>query len=216
MKTLLNHKKFILGALLALASTAVQAAKVGYYEMCYEEGRPWAITTISAAGHTPVYLADLSATDLNGLDVLFVTNCYNLGYSAEYMSRLPAITAAVNNGMVLMMHDRRVEDAYRILPGGSGIRLVRELARDIDVYDNTTLVTNGPGGVVDNSTLDNARNSEHGYARVNTLPANNRVILTRPNSTQAVTLSYPHGQGHVVFSTIPLDYYAGILPVCRR
>ena len=216
MYMLLNRKSVILGALLALSSTAVQAAKVGYYEMCYSEGRSWAITTISAAGHTPVYLADLTSADLNGLDVLFVTNCYNLGYGAEYLSRLPAIDAAVQNGLVMMMHDRTVANISRALPGGSGIGSVYEPAKNINVYDNTTLVTNGPGGVVDNETLDNARNSEHGYVHKHTLPANTRVILTRPAATQAVTLSYPHGKGHVIYSTIPLDYYAGILPVCRR
>ena len=89
----MKHSVRNLGAILALGFAVgfgnAQAAQVGYYEMCKGEGNGWAVTPISSAGHTPVYLSDLTAADLNGLDVLFVTNCNNLEYAAEYLNRLP-------------------------------------------------------------------------------------------------------------------------------
>ena len=195
----------------------VQAAQVGYYEMCDGQGRAWAVTPISNAGHTPVYLADLSTADLNGLDVLFVTNCNNTAYGTEYLSRMADISSAISNdGLVLIVHDRKVSAASQILPGGADIQTVREPARDIDVVDTGTVLTNGPGGQLGDTSMDQARNSEHGYTQAASLPASARVILTRPDHTKAIVYSYKHGLGSVVYSSIPLDYYAGILPVCAR
>lgn len=202
--------------LLGLVSTAAEAAKVGYYAMCYSEGRPWAVAPISAAGHTPVYLADLSTADLNGLDVLFVSNCSNNYYGTEYLARLPEIDQAVQDGLVLLIHDRKVAGATAILPGGGGIQTVRSAGQNVDVVDDSTSVTHGPGGVIDNVTLDGARNSEHGYLVRGSLPASGHPILSRPDKSQGVVSTYEHGKGNVIYSSVPLDYYAGILPICIR
>ncbi|MDH5445159.1 MAG: PKD domain-containing protein [Gammaproteobacteria bacterium] len=216
MRRLLKQQLGLVLALFTLVSTSVFGANVGYYEMCNGEGRPWAITPITAAGHTPVYLADLSSADLNGLDVLFVTNCNNFGYDSEYLSRLPEIDQAVQNGLVLMIHDRKVDGASAILPGGANIKTVRGAGRDVNVVDNTTALTNGPGGVIDDTILDHARNTEHGYIQAASLPAGYRTILSRPNPSQSVVTVYDHGLGNVIYSSVPLDYYAGIMPICMR
>ena len=47
------------------------------------------------------------------LDGLSVTNCDNDGFGTAYTDHLAAITAAVNGGMVLFVHDRTVTDAAR-------------------------------------------------------------------------------------------------------
>lgn len=212
---LFSRGVFVL-TLFGLFSSSAFGAKVGYYQMCYGEGQPWAVTPIVAAGHTPVYLADLTSADLQGLDVLFVTNCDNITYGAEYLSRLAEVDQAVQNGLVLMLHDRKVDEASRILPGGSGFLSVRGPGRDVNVVDDTTKLTHGPGGVIDNTIIDGARNTEHGYLLVSSLPAGARTILSRPDPSQSVVTAYEHGKGYVVYSTVPLDYYAGILPVCMR
>ncbi|MDH5178471.1 MAG: PKD domain-containing protein [Gammaproteobacteria bacterium] len=216
MSQVLKRLRPMVFGVLALWGFSIQAANVGYYEMCYGEGRPWAITPISASGHTPVYLADIGTGDLQGLDVLFITNCSNNTHGAEYLARLPEVSAAVQNGLVLMIHDRRVDQAAKILPGGNTISSVRETGTNIDVADTHTKVTNGPAGQIDDTTLDDARNSEHGYVNRTSIPGRSAVVLTRPDKSKAVTFSYRHGKGHVIYSSIPLDYYAGILPVCAR
>jgi hypothetical protein len=200
----------------AVLATSSPAAVVGYYEMCDEQGAAYEVAPILAAGHSPVLLTDLGPADLAGIDVLFVTNCDNGGYDAEYLSRLASIQSAVAAGMVLVIHDRFVDAAESILPGGLGFTILRDFAdgSNVDVVDNTTLVTNGPGGLVTNSTLDGGNFSSHGFAVAASLPGNARLILSRTNPSEIVTFSYPFGAGAVVYSSIPLDFYldTGSLP----
>lgn len=216
MRQYLSSRGMLVLALFGLLSTSAFGAKVGYYEMFDGKGLSWAIAPISTAGHTPVYLSDLSAADLQGLDVLFVTNYNNEGYGAEYLSRRPEIAAAVQNGLVLMIHDRQVTNAASILPGGGGIRFVRLPNMNVDVADASTLVTNGPGGVIVNSTLDGGRYANHGHAVLASLPAGSAVPLTEPDTSKAVTFSYPHGKGSVIYSSIPIDRYLNLAPICAQ
>lgn len=195
---------------IAWASDA-RAGNVGYYEMCSGHGMSWQVPPITTAGQTPVQLFDLRSSDLAGLDVVFVTNCNNGGYSSEYVSRLSDIQAAVAGGLVLVIHDRYVDGAEGILPGGGGFTIVRDFSDGarVDVLDATTLVTNGPGGVVGNATLDGGVYSTHGYALAGSLPGAARSILSRTNGAEVVTFSYAYGSGSVIYSTIPLDFYLG-------
>jgi hypothetical protein len=187
----------------------VTPAVVGYYQMDLEEGNYSQETAILAAGDTPVHLYDLSSADLAGIDVLDVQNGDNSAYDFEYLSRLPDIESAVAGGMVLVIHDRYVDEAESILPGGGSFNIVRDFTDDanIDVLDDSTLVTNGPGGIVDNFTLDGGTSSSHGYAYADSLPASADLILSQGDPTHIVTFSYGYGAGTVIYSTIPLDYY---------
>ena len=185
------------------------SAVVGYYDMSDGMGRSTQVPPITTAGETPVQLTDLTASDLIGIDVLFVQNPSNSSYGSEYVSRLSSIQAAVNDGMVLIIHDRYVTIAETILPGGGGFDIRRDFGddRDIDILDNTTLVTNGPGGVVTNTNLDGGTSSTHGFAVDGTLPPDAAMILSRSNSSEIVTFSYGYGAGSIVYSSIPLDFY---------
>jgi cysteine-rich repeat protein len=204
----------LLAAVLLLAAgpllvSPARAVIVGCYEMCRAEGTSWQATPVKAAGQTAVLLGDLTPAALGRLDVLFVTNCSNDSYHQSYLSHLADIEAAVARGMVLVVHDRQVTDAATILPGGNGITLTRDegpLTRNIDVLDDTTLITDGPGGSIDDATLDEGTQSNHGYAEEPTLPPGATPILSSAES-QIVTFGYPFRQGFVVYSTIPLDYY---------
>jgi methionine-rich copper-binding protein CopC len=187
----------------------VTPAIVGYYQMDFEEGNVNQETAILAAGDTPVHLFDLSSADLAGIDVLDVQNGANEGYGGEYLSRLADIEAAVAGGMVLVIHDRYVDGAESILPGGETFNIVRDFedGANIDVLDDSTLVTNGPGGAVDNSTLDGGNSSSHGFAFADSLPASAALILSQGDPTHVVTFAYGHGAGTVIYSSIPLDFY---------
>lgn len=193
----------------ALWSSNTMAVNVGYYEMCNGAGQAWQVPPITTAGQTPVLLNDLTAADMTGVDVIFITNCNNFAYDAEFTSRLGDIHAAVNSGKVLVIHDRYVDPAESILPGGGGFTILRNFAdaTNTNVVDTTTLVTNGPGGSVDNLSLDGGNLSHHGYALSGSLPATSKRILSRANANEIVTFSYAYGSGQVIYSTIPLDYY---------
>jgi hypothetical protein len=184
-------------------------AVVGYYDMLSGQGVSSQVAAITAAGHTPVQLTDLTTADLSGVDVIDIQNPDNFAYGTEYLSRLASIQNAVSNGKVLVIHDRYVDQAESILPGGGGFNVVRDFSdpADIDVLDNTTLVTNGPGGVINNSTLDGGSSSSHGFAISGSLPGTSKRILSTGDPTHIVTFSYSFGSGSVIYSSIPLDYY---------
>ncbi len=104
-----------------------------------------------------------------------------------------------------------VAGSEAILPGGAGFTIIRDFCDDanINIRDNSTLVTNGPGGVLNDASLDGGNSSSHGYSVAASLPANASLILSRGNTDEIVTFSYPYGSGCVVYSTIPLDHYLG-------
>lgn len=202
------------GDLIQLKRTSrEEATTVGYYDMNSASGNFNQLAPIRAAGLPGVGLGDLSAADLKDVDVLFVQNPSNSGYGAEYLSRLADIETAVKDGMVLVIHDRFVEDAESILPGGSTFQITRNVDyglpdnRDINIVDNSTLVTNGPGGTLNDTILDGGNYSNHGFAVAGTLPGDASFILSQTSPQNLVTFSYKYGAGAVVYSTIPLDYY---------
>ena len=207
--------KGIIKSIFALAamslSTAALAVNVGYYDMIAGQGNATQVPSILIAGETPVLLNDLTAADLAGIDVLYVQNPSNFGFGAEYVSRVPDVEAAVAAGMVLIIHDRRVTAAETILPGGAGFTIVRDFSdnTNIEIIDDTTLVTNGPGGVLDNNSLDGGNSSSHGFTVAGSLPGDSVNILSRTDAEEIVTMCYPFESGAVVYSTIPLDFYLG-------
>lgn len=213
------------------------SGQVGYYDMSAGQGASNQVPSIEAAGGTPVLITDPTAAQLSGLDALVVQNPSNGSFGSEYTSRLADIAAAVNGGMSLIFHDRFVTGANSVLPGGGGITTVRDFTygANIDVAVSSTTVTNGPGGIVGPTTLDGGNSSSHGYVDASTLPAGAITPLVRgdgvggtvngptsadgfptpkrdvqadnPVTNEGVTTCYPHGAGHVLYSTIPLDFY---------
>jgi hypothetical protein len=162
---------------------------------------------IEAAGYDAVSLTSLTAADLQVVQVLMVMNPNYEGYADDYLSSLSAIDLAVKNGVVLLIFDRYVTEAASILPGGQAITVMRALDNPIDIADPNNSVVNGPGGQLNNDSLDSGNYSRHGYASVGSLPAGAVVILSTGDPSQAVMFSYRYGTGYVIYSAIPLDYY---------
>ncbi|MCA9121143.1 MAG: pre-peptidase C-terminal domain-containing protein [Planctomycetaceae bacterium] len=191
------------------AVAASGPARVGYYDMGVGAGVTAQVTPIVAAGQTPVQIFDLSAAELASIDVLFVQNPSNGGYGSEYVSQLATIQAAVDNGLVLLLHDRYVSNAESVLPGGTSFNIVRDSGdnANIDVLDTSSIVVDGPGGIITNTSLDGGTSSSHGFAVQGSLPGDASLILSRGNPSEIVTFSYAFGDGDVLYSSIPLDYY---------
>ncbi len=198
-------------ALLMGGQLPAYAANVGYYDMDLGEGNANQVEPITTAGHTAVNITDPTTAQLAAVDVLFVQNPDNGAFGAEYVSRLADIQAFVSAGGGLIIHDRYVEDAESILPDSEGFDIIRGFGNgtQIDVLNDTTLVTNGPGGVIDDTSLDGGNSSNHGFAVTGSLPLDAARILSTSDPDQIVTFSYGHGAGCVVYSSIPLDFYLG-------
>ena len=181
------------------------AKRVGYYDMSLGRGQNYEVPPIAAAGGAAIAIDDPSAVELANLDVLTVTNPGNAGYGSGYVNRLSEITAAVQNGMILVIHDRFVAGAAAILPAGTGFAFVRSFTEgsDINIHDSSTQITAG----LNDTSLDGGLFSSHGFAIDGSLPAGAKLILSTMISSHIVTFCYGVGKGAVIYSTIPLDFY---------
>jgi hypothetical protein len=203
--------------------------QVGYYDL---RGGPVGemIAPIVTAGMTPVAIQNshvqpaFDAADLSAIDILFVNNERNnlQGYGGARRANLSRVFDWISRGGVFVFHDWVVDgaDIAAVLPGSPG-NILRDVGAgrdDIDIVDDTTAVTNGPGGVLLDSSLDNGASSSHGFAAAASIPQGARGILSRANPAELVLYAYPHGHGWVVYSTIPLSHYlegGGSVPAFR-
>ncbi len=183
-------------------------ATVGYYDMSLGQGGAYQVNELTGNGHVAVNITVPNAAQLAGIDMLYVTNPSNSGFGAEYMANLPAIGAAVQNGMNLVIFDRHVTNANTILPGGFSISAVRNTASGAT---DINLAAGAPAAFtagLTNSSLDGGNLSSHGFVTLASLPPGAVPLLTRANPSQIVAFTYPYGSGTVFYSTIPLDFYS--------
>jgi VCBS repeat-containing protein len=184
---------------------------VGYYSMYAGQGVASQVDEITIAGFTPVNVTIPNATQLAGLAALYANNEYNSSYNGEYVSNLSAIWSAVVNGMTLIIHDRTVTGAPSILPGiGASFSIYRDFAdpSQADLHpDAGYKIAAGPGGNINDTTLDNGFYTSHGYISVESMSSSAEVFLSRTNDNEAITIGYEYGAGYVIYSTIPLDFY---------
>jgi hypothetical protein len=164
-------------------------------------------TVVTNVGYSASILGDLTAGDLTGLDVLWLLNSDNVGQLVQLTSNLPAIDAFVTGGGVLLYHDRDVTRAATAVPGAGSISFTRNLRSSIDVLATMTLVAEGPGGVIGNTTLDGCDASNHGYMAASSLPVGAVPVFSRTVPNQIVDAFFGHGFGFVYYSSIPLDFF---------
>lgn len=204
------------GVLAALSVAAAPSAHadpvvVGYYTD-YNPGSTAPSGYITLVGDTPVQITDIGAANFGDYGKLFLLEPANGSPTAAFLGSAGDLADFVNGGGLLMLHSRNVAqgvDDNALLPGGAGITLVTFFGTNIDVNTPGTLVTNGPFGTINNSTLDGGNWSFHGYALVGTLPAGAVSILSDGDPNHSVAFYYPFGNGWVYYSTIPLDFYLG-------
>ena len=186
-----------------------ESSLVGYYDMYSNEGVYNQIDSIENANLTPLKVLNLAESELKELAILYVQNPSNENFGSEYIQQLNVIENAVQDGLKLIIHDRYVTNGQTILPGGESIITVRtfENSRDIEITEEGEILKSTNYGSIDNDSLDNGGYSNHGYIEVDSLPEGSVVLLTNGQENQAVTFSYPFGEGMVIYSTIPLDHY---------
>lgn len=208
----LNLKPWViaLGTVLSVAATQAEATTVGIFG----DQTAAASSVAGGLGYSTSVLGDLSAASLAGVDVLWVLNGNNGGHSAQFTTNAAALSSFVSGGGVFVYNDRAVTGASSVLPGGAGISIFRDFTDDanINVVAGSGLLS-GPGGVINNATLDGGSSSSHGYALLGTLPAGANIHLTQTDISHITDFDFEFGDGDVYYSTIPLDYYFGGGPV---
>ncbi|MEX2139655.1 MAG: S8 family serine peptidase [Pirellulales bacterium] len=203
-----------------VALGAIRPIIVGYYtDFNPNSTRP--ATPIVEAGYVARQITNISTFDLSTIDVLTIYEQNNTAVSQALLDALPAIESWVRGGGRLTVHDRFVSagsaSSNPLIVGRPDIQVTRDFTADIDVLNPNTLVTNGPGGIVDDTTLDGGNSSSHGYA-VNPV-GTTQILSFGPMPTANVSsFSYTLDEitpnsatppGLVYYSTIPLDFYLG-------
>ena len=188
------------------------SATIGYFDTDLGSGNPTQINSIQAGGHVAVNVSnvfDMTLADFEFYDVLVIQNPSDDTFGIADLNDLTVLHQAVENGLVVVFHDRKVDEAESVLPGSDGFNIVRDFVDDanIELLDDTHEIASGPGGIVSDTSLDNGNSSSHGFAIEGSLPVDADLILSTGTSGNIVTFSYGFGLGSVVYSTIPLDFY---------
>lgn len=191
------------------AEHEVPTGTVGYYEIASGNPENNLDDPIVNVGLEAIPVYALSQNELDSIGILFITNESNDHYGAEFLNAQSRIDAFVQNGGILILHDRFVEDAESVLPGGAGIDIDRLFnpGTQIEIVDDYGPIANGPGGQINDASLDGGNYSDHCHADRDTLPEGAIVLLTTNNPDEVVTFAYQYGSGWVIYSTIPLDFY---------
>lgn len=184
---------------------------VGYYDLLRNIGRPEQATPITFIGETAIDVGDIATADLSIFDMLFFQNPNSGPPAAPYsdQANLDKVADFVNNGGMLVFHDRNVATIENFLPGSPG-NLVQDLGAtrtEFEVIDELTHLALGPGGVIDDNNLESANSLTFGYVDADTVPHGSIGLLSRNDPDHWTTYAYPYGRGWVLYSSIPLDFY---------
>ena len=179
---------------------------------------------ITDVGHTATAMNSFTSSTLNDIDLLWVTESYsNVSTFANAMASGGAINTWINDGGTLIFHDRSYGDNEVLSnTGGSNFsQTYAQNAEDVTFASGTSLLTNGPAGVMYNTvadaisnsgfTLDGGSFSTHGGTLISSLPTDavTTIFDDDQNTDYATDFWYGYGSGHVYYSHVPLDCYIG-------
>jgi hypothetical protein len=227
---MLHKRTFVIaGAILALCASLEAATSVGYFTDGLDANGLSQVSDtglavpITANGFTAVQITNIAAFvgagNLSTITILVIDEINNGSPTAALLSVSTALSNWVAGGGVIAIHDRNVcRGTCTPVPGSAGVSFHflqgTDNGNDINVETAGTLVTNGPFGVINNTTLDNGNPpsgfSDNGYVVLGTLPAGGVGILNNGTAGHEVAVSYPFGAGWVYYSTIPLDLFVNI------
>jgi hypothetical protein len=178
---------------------------------------------ITELGHTA---EAYNANNLSTYDVIAYYNSSNgQFYNSPFSHLSTALTTWVDDGGVLVVYDRWVNDAGldTNLPGHNGnVVTTRGTSATYNIVDESTsnLLKYGPGGIhVDGSSgythagnnhlgefhIGGGGYTNHGY--MSNLDSDVLGLATRDNSNEYIDAVWSYGSGAVYYSTTPLDAY---------
>ena len=189
----------VLGAM-AMPSVS-QAGNVGYIPGQTCSGGGDKTSAITAAGHTPVAVGAITPAALANLSALVVETCNAYTTNAD-------INDAVNAGMGLVISDWQPSTGTGAqLPGAPAISYTNYgCISQIDLPPGSP-AANGPGGALNNGSMDGGNCSAHGSLATASVPSGVQVLTTTDDPGQAVSLMYSHGSGKVIYAPLPWSWY---------
>lgn len=180
-------------------------AVIGYYNMDANQGAAYQADVIGAVGQTALNLTTLGS--LGSSDVVYLDNGSNDGYNSDFIANQSHLLDFVSAGGVLMMHDRFADGSF---VGGYSHDPESAYAFDVDFVNDTGKVADGPFGTLTDFSLDHFNSSDHGVADISDWQDSRIfVVTTSMDPTKLVTMVQALGDGELIYSTIPIDYWVG-------
>lgn len=175
---------------------------------------------ITATGNTPRQLVDenLTPDTLQQLDALILA-LGNYERPETLLANFPNVLDWVHSGGKLIIHDSNPEAnaSQDIVPGLDGVQFYGPWtnengefcpSQEMNVLLPDSPIISGPYGLVDDTTLDGGWWSNHGYMIAQTLPNEvQQVMDTGADTNHIAVIQYQFGQGSVIYSTIPVEFY---------
>lgn len=184
---------------------------IGYYDTVQNTGQVAQETPILAIGETPEDVGDIGAADFAGMDILFFQNPSSSPPFGAFVEQanIDKVDSFVLDGGVLVFHDRYPGGTDDVIPGNPGDLILDSSAgnQQFSVLDNLTILAQGPAGTIDGDNIEGGSALSFGYADASTVPADAIGLLSREDTDRWVTYAYPYGNGYVIYSSIPLDFY---------
>lgn len=203
----MNFRALLLAAAAVAFGTPASATVYGVYGDSSAES----VSLIQAQGDKAIVLTGLGAANLVGINVLWVLNGSSNAQPAALTANARSVASFVAAGGTFAYHDQDPAGAGATVPGAAAISFAPYTTaapdHNIDVILAGTVLTNRPGSMIDNTTLDGGNAQSHGYAALSTLPAGTKALLSGTSANQVVALSYARGAGEVYYSSIPLNFF---------
>lgn len=204
----------LLALILATHARPATAAPIVAYYVTINTPNPTANqvanteTVITGAGATPF---QINAANIATFSLAGVSMIYSGAYDSPFIvQRAADVEAWVRSGGVILIDDAVNVAQYNFTgtaryPTNTGSTDLR----NIDfVPPVDTRISNGPAGVLTNTSLDNGSLSFHFTIAPASLPPGARALMQAgTDTTRVVAFSYPLDDGFVYHSSIPMAYY---------
>jgi len=205
------------GGRVALGSVTSGAAAGSVKMAIVQDQAPWGTssneTLASQLGYTYTVLPSsaLATTNLSVYNIVLLAGEQSAATYSVVQSNITRIESYVAAGGIWIVDYAAFfsDNAYNydVLPGAAGVTFSQVGGTDINVLAASSLLVNGPGGTITNTTLDNGSSSDHGYT-TSPLPTGSTAILSTANASQVVAFDYPYSAGHVIVHTVPVELYS--------
>jgi Ca2+-binding RTX toxin-like protein len=180
-------------------------AKIGYYYMDDNQGAAYQADVIADIGQSALQLTTLA--NLGASAVVYLDNGNGGSYNADFLTNQSHLLDFVNAGGVLMMHDRFAGGTF---VGGYTHDTDGPYSADINFVNDTGKVADGPFGQLTDFSLDHYDLSNHGVADISGWQDSRIfVVTTSMDPTKLVTMVQALGDGELIYSSIPVDFWVG-------
>lgn len=214
MRLKTNLFGFALVVILANSAAHLQAGLIGIASSNSSLHSAMA-SVVNLNGDTSSVIGNLASQNLSGFDAIWLVEDLNSGTWTSFLGGSSNVANYVSNGGALFFNDRSEGEnvsttAYLNALGASSLQQIGFTFDDTSISPpGGTLLTNGPNGTLNNSSLDGGDSSFHGaLTKSSILARGGTALIERASNPNAVgAFSYGLGSGSILYDRSPLGFF---------